>query len=222
MNNIAIIIGHGKQRELHRAIKEILEPQFDYMCAVTPRNDELSLYADEYPIGHSDYNGYGTMDRTMFATLLAASVGSQFDCVSIIEYDAIVWPEYWKNLDHMAGGVYCGMIFNESPSSKFKAKQFTHWPVTTTILHWKQIAASMAHVTEGGYPDRMMGLAIERAGLKLQEVGPATYSSNKIDAKQLPLALDAIRRGALCMHGIKDVGTIKTLNNAYNEIHPQG
>ena len=219
MNNIAIIIGHGKQRELHRAIKAILEPQFDHMCAVTPRNDELRLYADEYPIGHSDYNGFGTQDRTMFATLLAATIGGDDDIVSIIEYDAIVWPGYWKRCIPTVDTVQCGMIFNESPASKFKAKQFTHWPVTTTVANWKLISERMAHVVEGGYPDRMMGLAIERAGLRLQSVGPATYSSNKIGARELPDALDAIRRGALCMHGIKDVGTLKTLNDAYNAIH---
>lgn len=217
--NIAIVIGHGRQRELHRGIKAILEPQFDKMVAVTPRNDELRLYAEEYPIGNSDYNGYGTMDRTAFAVLLAAVIGADDDIVSLIEYDAIVWRKYWANLPSLDGTVACGMIFNEKPNNKFTAKQFTHWPVTTNGKTWFRIAEKIGGVTEGGFPDRMVGAAIERAGCKLQEVGLTTYSSNKIDAKQLPLALDAISRGALCLHGIKDLTTLKTLNDAYNAIH---
>lgn len=218
MNN-AIIIGHGKQRALHREIKALIEPFFDKMVAVTPRNDELGLYEEEYPIGHSDYNGYGTIDRTVFATLLAAS----FDGVtSIIEYDAIVWKGFFDYLAH--GGcadrtVYCGAIFNEGDHSKFQGKQFTHWPVTATSATWHRIAHEIAHVHEDGFPDRMMGLAVEKAGCVFQQVGDAAFSANHIDAKQLPFALDAISRGAVCMHGIKDIATLKTLNNAYNALH---
>jgi len=216
MDHTVIVIGHGQARTLHDAIVAAsrLNSTVNKIVAVTPRNDPLKLYDSEYLVGNSDYNGIGTQDRTIFALTLAATM--QTDCVTILEYDAIAWPRYFELAGMVCNGhsVACGTIFTNGDRS-FRGTYYTHWPVTATPSMWRVIAGAASQLCERGFPDRLVGAAVELAGFEFQCVTGSHFSANKINESNIKDAINAIAKGACCMHGIKSLDILSKLDKEY-------
>ena len=216
MTHSVIVIGHGKARKLHDAIVSAsrLNSTVSNIVAVTPRNDPLGLYDSEYLVGNSDYNGIGTQDRTIFALAFAGTM--QTDCVTLLEYDAIAWPRYFGLAGVSCNGnsVACGTIFTNADKA-FRGTYYTHWPVTATPSMWRVIAGAASRLCEHGFPDRLVGAAVELAGFEFKCVTGSHFSANKIDNSNIENAINAIAKGACCMHGIKSLDILRKLDKEY-------
>ena len=221
MDHAVIVIGHGKARNLHLNIAGAseLSKSACEVVAVTPRNDPLKLYPLEFLVGNSDYNGIGTQDRTVFAITLAATMRT--DTVTLLEYDAIAWPRYFRLATQIlkADVVPCCHVFRDN-NPKFTGHTFTHWPVTASPVQWKAIAKAASQLLERGFPDRLVGAAVQGAGYELKAVTETTFSCNNIGHTELDWALTAIRNGACAMHGIKSLDILKQLDQEYRKNNP--
>lgn len=153
---------------------------------------------------------YGVQNnlRVRDALRLASQLG--FAHVILTEYDAVIWGPIPPAAIPPAGGLSAARFTEpaEWGGITFKGTQYFHFPIIFDRAALAPIVAAMDALpadAEGGYADRYIGLAAERAGLPYKDLFAhgLAFSRDTIEGRKIELCRRAVAAGARFSHGIK-------------------
>mgnify|MGYP003350397450 CR=1 FL=1 len=138
-----------------------------------------------------------------------SGLASRFAQAAILEYDTLVW-----DLDSLTetNAVFCSRIFDNG-DSQFTAKTYGHSPWIATQDTWWRILQAGDDI-QGGWPDRWLSLAAERANIKLKSLRSSFSCDWGWSEKMIQEAIDARAGGAQAIHGMKSEAITKLLLEA--------
>lgn len=160
-----------------------------------------------------------TSERTTIA--MGAAMDHDHEFVMLLEYDAIVWGPIPARVLPEHGAVAACRWPNEPhspvPGKTFKGAFYLHFPQLYSRLALEltvgTIRQSMTFTDEHGYTDRFLGRAVELAGVPVRDwrAEGLAYSYENISAHPGRVAecVEAVRRGVLFSHGIKDEASLR-------------
>lgn len=190
MTGIALV--HASAGEfLSRQIKEwgrIFSP----LILISPADDH---FPNSIPIGLSEHHGIHSINRMMFAALLA----SKFPRSCVFEYDTIFRvapPE-----DVSSGMLYASSAYySDSPS--FEAEVYSHSPWIATGETWWNVFTAPWDL-QHGFPDRWLGLACQNAGVQQTGLQGCMSHDREWTPEKIAEAREFIQAGGLILHGVK-------------------
>jgi hypothetical protein len=105
--------------------------------------------------------------------------------------------------DHPRDGLRC-FVWENTSKPRFKADHYLHWPLWMTRRTLEQIAeVATIQEPEEGFPDRWLGLLCEQNNIHFRHE-PLAFSRNQLDCEDyMNSAVDAVKAGALWVHGVK-------------------
>lgn len=163
-------------------------------------------------VGRKEHHGPQAILR--FRYMLDFLNGLDFDRFLIYEYDAI-------SLEHVRDfpEEFAGNIFHEDhPGVQFLAPLFSHPPLVFSKRGLAKVCAEMKQMPEmeSGMWDRYLGLAIHRAGLTVRNfmADGTGYAHNTIHENQYDDVRRAIMKGAVHLHGVKQIGCLQVIELA--------
>lgn len=223
IRRLCIVLGHGGSAETIRRHLPIWRKWHDRVIVCVPADDNNLFEPDTWVFvyGRSARYSAQTNKRTIELIKLACSLMPSF--TTFVEYDALLWrwPEELiaKFMAHTGGGaVAFGSVF-QNADPKFKARFYIHSPIIFTIAALCRTLWEMKKLpadAEGGFGDRLFGLAIENAGIRVvdgHEFG-LSYSQNEITPENVANAVAAIKAGVCFTHGVKDEAILRRLVEA--------
>jgi hypothetical protein len=158
---------------------------------------------DTVEVGRNQYFGAPGLSERLIRTLEAGlKLGA--DELAVIEYDVL----FFRPLPALPGdGI--AMVVTGGSSPGYKSKSFFHCPwymnaatAERVIEVGNQLIEAEEH--EQGWPDRFMGLIVDRSGIPVFGNLFSRYTRNTIsEPSALDEAKEAIARGAHAVHGIK-------------------
>lgn len=154
---------------------------------------------------------------------LAGACESNFEFTALFEYDSLTWgpipdkaiPEHGE----VAGIRWPNELKSPVPGKTFAGAFYLHFPQLYSRLGLELTVGAMREAMqftdEHGYTDRYVGRAVELAGLPVKDwraMGLA-YSWENISRHEHRVAecVEAVRRGALFSHGIKDEASLRRI-----------
>jgi len=148
----------------------------------------------------------------------------------LFEWDSLCWKQIPDDMIPEGAEVTACRWDNEPVSPirgiSFKSEYYLHFPQIYTKESLdkisKAITTSISYDAEHGYTDRFVGAASIAAGLKVKnarEMGRA-YSWQDVCLSKFPRrvreCIEAIRKGAILTHGIKDAETLDHILSRVN------
>lgn len=178
--------------------------------------------------GVRDGGSYSTAtnERCYAALKSSRDLHPEFEYVMLFEYDSLCWSPI-PEVAIPAEGEISAIVWPNEPVTPIKGRPF----IAPTYLHFPQIYTRTAISklltamettvpwdAEWGYTDRYLGLAAHRSGVKvkdLRRMGLA-YSYENISysgpyPKRVEECVEAVKRGAVFTHGVKDEATLKRI-----------
>lgn len=216
-DTIVIVLAHGKAADIVARHLPLWQKQAHEVVFFTPTDDVLPERYWQYGVGKSKAYSADTNLRCLAALRFAFATQAKYTL--LFEYDSVILGDIPNKYLPPAGGVSAPVFFDSSPGKKFLGKFFLHFPQMYTRTGLQKVVQAMDALpadSEGGFTDRYVGLAVERAGIPVLDMNPTgfVYTQNEIDEPKLPAATEAYRKGARWSHGIKTEKVLKALQEA--------
>ncbi len=222
-NLIVVVLAHGKVADVVKRHLPVWKQWSAPVIFFTPIDDPLpeDMGLEQYSRGKSKAYSADTNIRCRAALQFAAKTRAHY--VLLCEYDSLVFGDIPHNcipypIDAQSrNAVAAPMFHNGDP--KFKGKTYLHFPQLYSMTGVQAVVAEMESIpadAEHGFTDRYVGLAVEQARTQVIDLNPTgfVYTQNEIDAKKLPEALEAYKKGARWSHGIKTAEVFSALRKA--------
>ena len=214
---LGIVLAHGKAREAVARHETLWKPMCRSLVYFTPVDDRLLLPGRvEYSVGKSQAYSADTNLRCREALRFAAMTAAEY--VLLFEYDSFILPTPGVDARPPAPGEVLATRCSDPYNTRFQGKSFLTFPQLWHRESLELLVDAMDNIAldaEGGFTDRYIGYATEKAGLTVVPVPPALeYSKNHITAEDLPVAEKRIREGARWIHGVKDENVFAALLKA--------
>lgn len=178
-------------------------PLFPKIVLLSPEDDQF-LGAD-IVFGKSGHTGGASITRMRRCITLAM----EYPCAALGEPDVMLFGEI-----ECEEGELVGSEVHPNFDPRFTAPHYLHAPWIATRDTWAAILPALDKVDELDFGDRKMAAACIMAGVRLRGVG---FSRNTIDTPEyLAAAMQAVRNGALAVHGIKDKAVADSLRFVAN------
>lgn len=123
----------------------------------------------------------------------------------------------WLNGKNWERPYLCGNVFHDdTPDKKFVGRTFVHPPLIITKAGLNLLLPHLNALpddAEGGFWDRLLGLACERAGIEpmdFMEHGLG-FARNTIEPDTVGDAHDAAANGAIFFHGVKGPSALEAI-----------
>jgi hypothetical protein len=161
-------------------------------------------------LGAKQHHGEDAIWRMLALAGLAACSP---DPVLIMEYDCLIWPEFFDR--HLKDNeISCGALFECGEQPGYTARAFPHFPYYATPKTWRKVFQEGALLHEQGMSDRWVGAVAMKSGIKL--FPRTTFSCNTYEnEEQLNAAREAIGEGRFaCTHGVKSDHSFRELTRA--------
>lgn len=216
IQRLCLVLGHGGQTPCIGRHLPIWRKFHDEVILCTPADDPVKgLDVWQFTWGKSGHYCADTNLRTREALTFAGAMN--FETLTLCEYDALLWR--WpadevqrilrdrESIDSRDPGFIFGSRF-WNDDVKFQGKFYLHTPlIMDRLAVWSLVEAmeDLPDDAEGGFGDRYIGLAAERAEIGIidgHKLG-LSYSQNQIEAKHYAPMAEAIRSGICFTHGIK-------------------
>lgn len=221
MKTLIAVMAHNEP-----AIFNHLLPQWEKhghpMVIYSPRDSVPQTSHNVWAFGERSHHDSEANRR--FKNLLTQLALTEFDRYVIFEYDAVclsdVLPIFQVKSDKPE--VLCGNVFRDDrPDRPYRGTTFIHPPLIIPKAIIGYLNASLSTLDddcEGGFWDRMLGLAVEQRGIPLLNFFDhgLGFSRNTIEQHELGEAIQAVEQGAIFVHGIKRWSTFSALRDAYN------
>jgi hypothetical protein len=174
-----------------------------------------------YYAGESEREGPGCIARMQLAArTLAHRASNPFipRLCALLEYDVYLNPValHPKLLEAKPGVLYVGRKFGCEPDNPrgFRGKAFGHAPWFAYDHVWEMLGKFNPpdKWIEHGTPDRWLGWACEELGVAIECLGG--YAQNTVLPEHVDEMKRALKAGAPCVHGIKDVPTLMAAREA--------
>lgn len=162
-----------------------------------------------------------TSERTFVA--MQAAMDHNHEFVMLLEYDAMVWGPIPASALPEHGAVAACRWPNEPhspiPGKTFLGAFYLHFPHLYSRLALEltvgTIRQAMRFSDEHGYTDRFLGRAVELAGVPVRDwrAEGLAYSYENISKHpgRVLECIEAVRRGTLFSHGIKDDASLQRI-----------
>lgn len=154
----AIVITHNGAKEATERHAVNWKRAFDGLFFISPSDDWLP---GSLAFGLSCRNGRGAIERMIFAATLA----SRFPVACVMEYDTYFPASKIQDDFLPQDSLACSAIF-ENYQPEFSAPIYGHSPWIARGEDWWKIVTH-AGDSQGGWPDRWLADAAERAGVRL-------------------------------------------------------
>lgn len=161
-------------------------------------------------LGKPEHHGVIAMKR--FKYMIQWLAESEYDLHAFYEYDSFSLEPKFPDLpyDALAGNWFD----NTHIGQEFKGEHFVHPPLfadRSTLLLLAEALSMMRNDEELGFWDRFVGLACKKAGIRRMDLFKFKlgWSANTVHPGLYPHLRNAVRDGAIHLHGIKG-------ENAYN------
>lgn len=211
MTSVTILAHGAAQATFSRHVKlwDALCPHVTVIC---PVNDKLSDCP--YPVqcvGNACHAGKASIERLKAA--LGGILKYQDGFHLICEYDSfLLTPSFTKRK-----GLIGPLQPNYEPC-RFIAPRYPNPP---WLLDWRTVylMTEAAHqwpdVWEEGYADRYFAALAVLAGVPILDYDPPGYTRGTIQAEHWYDMEAAIKKGAVAIHGVKDLETLKFVQKVY-------
>lgn len=208
---VIIVCARAFDAEIIKLTRPTWEAFIPKVMILTPEDEPLA--GADIVYGKAQHFGPLSIQRMR----RALEEASKYPCAAVSEPDVMIFGSINVEEGELAGSYVCT---NTDP--RFIAPTYPHAPWVATGPTFARLLSEMDWINEDGFGDRVVALAALKAGVSLRSVG---YSRNAIDTPViLHEAMQAVRNGALAVHGIKDkavadslrfVGPVKTLPLGY-------
>ena len=188
-----IVITHGAASEATNRHLPNWMATFDQVILVSPFNDP---FPGSCLIGDSCRHGRGTMERMLFACVMA----SRFPVAAVLEYDTLIFKDT-KEMLVPDMELHCSELFH-SDDERFSAKTYPHSPWMATGETWWKIVTAPAGF-QNGNPDRWLADACGLAGVAMFGTTEGFSSDREWTKGTIRKAALARGRGAVAIHGVK-------------------
>lgn len=176
----------------------------------------------ENPIlfGRASHNGPDAIKRFRWieSKLLELCKKERYQKAFLFEYDSVALDPVIE--PHLLSNTLFGNMFErgvEDMDPKFKSRKFFHPPILFTqdiLMRLVNIANSMTVFDEQGMWDRWLGLQAQKMKIPSSGYGHLGYSRNTIEKSHYPEAIEAVKNGAIYIHGVKTPETLAVLVEA--------
>lgn len=179
------------------------------MC---PSDSQVKTGLPVMPIGTRCHNGPEANRR--FRNLLEILAMTDYERYVIFEYDSIcLSPTLPNEID--GRGLWCNLFGEDQPAARgFLGSHFTHPPLVMdkeTLRDIVRAGTDVPDEAERGFWDRWLGLVCERGCIPMRGYARLGFSKNTIAEAELPEAVQAVRGGAVMIHGIKSENVLNKL-----------
>lgn len=215
-DTVCIVLAHGAARDTVDRHLPLWEAVAEQVAFVTPCDAQLSAGFREYSVGVNAKYGPENNRRVQFA--LALGLRTQHPYIMLTEYDAVLWSappaDALPAFGQSAGPLFTGpqRKFWHWEGKDFAGRSYMHFPQIHTRASARAILAAMDKLpmdAEHGLADRYMGLAIERAGVKVNNWLPRyAYTKDTLTLDDVAPCRDAIAAGAFASHGLKSADVL--------------
>lgn len=210
-NFTGIVLAHGRAMPVAGRHLASWGRWCDEIVYVCPDDDPVpSVCGERHLCGRSRHHGPDNVARQQLACVLAGLR----ERAMVLEYDTLL---FGPPPEPLPGVILTSVVFgNVDP--RFRAPEFSHSPWICTPEDWRALAKIRAD-GEAGFPDRWMGFAAMRAGLRFGAL-PWSYSANTIDTDQkLAEACSMLRHAgagaSFAVHGVKTQEVFHALEEAW-------
>jgi hypothetical protein len=203
MKTLLVIMCYGGDLErIQRHLPFWRESGCDLLF-VSPVDDPIRFEQVGHPCAQyalSEHHGVELIRRHIFAFNYSLLHSVEYDAFSFIEADSITLGAI---PDHPCGGLRC-FVWENTSKPRFQADHYFHWPLwadRSTLAHIASVART--DEPEEGFPDRWLALLCERHSIPFTHE-PRAFSRNQLDNPDyMQSAVDAIKAGAIWVHGVK-------------------
>lgn len=215
MRNLIVVMAHGGAAATVERHKKYWEPWGEVVYLV-PANDTLpGDRGIQWAYGVSQHAGFEVNRKVLLG--LQQAVKRLPDNIIFLEYDAFILGNdnswLYKIPDDT---IWCPAFRDIRDNRGFVGTTFTHPPLVMGIKVAGKLIRAMEAVgvgVESGFWDRYVGLVCEQYGIKIQNMWDEKlcYARNPIEGQYLDAACDAVRNGAIFIHGIKDEPSLRRI-----------
>lgn len=212
---LCLVLAHGGVADTCMRHLPVWMDVCDHVLFSTPSDD---------PIKHRDIlqMTYGTSARYAAATNVRTRESLRFALrmswtqLVFCEYDALLWDWPPGGVDENA--ITASKFMSADPS--FLGSFYLHSPIIfgsrSLVQKIVQGMDDLRDDAEKGFGDRYFGLAAERMSLPIVDGHSRgwSYSQNHITGRYVQEAVEARRRGAILMHGIKEGNVFESIRRA--------
>ncbi|MFB1500825.1 hypothetical protein [Thiocapsa sp. N5-Cardenillas] len=216
IQTLAIILAHGKVQETVVRHLPVWAKVAERVIIASPADDPVCLRHEwGFVTGKSARYAEETNQRTMECFELAKELSPRL--LIWMEYDALLW-EFPPMADMMSARSVMGTKFTSADRS-FKGAFYLHSPIIFGSAAIRETLLAMCDLppdAERGFGDRFIGLAVELARLPVIDAHAyqLAFSKNHIEKADIPDAVQARRKGAVFMHGIKEAAVFQAIQAA--------
>lgn len=212
------IMAHAEAKDTflrHFPYWKMQTESLDHIMAWMPEDGKFQIDGLTYQtVGKRQHHGPQALLR--FRYMLEFLNGMDYDRFLIYEYDSF-------SLEHVRifPEEFAGNLFPEPNAGKsFLSPIYSHPPLVFSKVGLKKVCAEFRQMPEqeSGFWDRWLGLAIHRAGLTTRSfmIDGTGFSLNTIHPDHYPQVHNAIMKGAVHIHGVKDEPCRKVVDRSYN------
>lgn len=215
MKTVLIVMAHrGVQATVDRH-KKYWERWGDviYLCG---QDDCLrGEYGMQWAYGPAEHYGFASNRKVTMA--LRQAVDMAPTNIIFLEYDAIILGEDNKWLYEIPhDAIWCPRFGDTRPNRGFVGTQFLHPPLVMRTKMASKLVRAMEEIgpaVEQGFHDRFTGYACEQFGIPVQDMWAQglTFARNPIEGHYVDEACEAVKRGAIFLHGVKDEHTLRRI-----------
>lgn len=191
----------------------------DILIFATEEPYRIDLPHEVLQFGHAEHHGPESIRRFRF--LLQFLAKKPHETFSIFEYDSfclsVGMPGF--SMNSLAGNVFR----DDHPDRGFVGTHYVHPPLLfakDTLTKILTAAEALTDHAEQCYWDRWIGLACEMAKVPFFDYLKNGYgfSRNTIEPPQIADAVEAVRAGAVAIHGCKTKECYDAVTKAYHEL----
>jgi hypothetical protein len=170
---------------------------------------------------HGCSSRYGSQNNVRVREALRFAAHRASPLTMLVEYDALTWGPIPEAARPPVGGL-SGARFTEPrewAGTRFEGSQYFHFPILLDRAALAPLVAQMDALpvgAEGGYSDRYIGLAAERAGLPYVDLFAhgLAFTRDTIAGRAAERCAAAVAAGVVFSHGIKTRETLNLIRRA--------
>lgn len=215
---LTVMTHQGAHETFMRHYPEWKKHGTDILIFATEEPYRIDLPHEVLQFGHAEHHGPESIRRFRF--LLSYLAQKPYETFSIFEYDSfclsVGMPGF--TLDGLAGNVFR----DDQPDRGFVGTHYVHPPLLfskATLDKLLVSAEALSDHAEGCYWDRWIGLAGEMANVPFLDYLTSNigFARNTIEPTQIQDAVDAVKNGAVYLHGVKTKECYDAIKAAYRD-----
>lgn len=236
-DTLLVVMVHAEAQETFDRHLPLWEAHGCDIIVFCPFDAIVSTRLPVWAVGKRSHHGAEANRR--FKELLRMLERTTYDRFLICEYDAFCLspkiPVFFQWSDqhsmptkNFSRPYVCGNVFRDDrPDRGFEGTTFIHPPLLFTHYGLQDINVQLKHLPdrcEGGFWDRMLGLACEEAGIEPLDFMKhgLGYAQNTIEQHQFGSAFEAAANGALFLHGCKSPEALAVIEAGHGEAKRHG